>query len=226
MYAERDAISAVQEPDFTACAKRNGLRTSIEVQSNKRNGEAQIDTIRARDVYAAWLTFRQQPDIAESLRLCTLTGVVEPVARRFMEWLTTRYTPRYQRITKQEHRVWLTAIAALCVQRRIMEAKYRSNAFLDDTSRVLMSTAMEAAKHYQEIAKVAHRVVRSYPPLSADEIRRIFLNEAEDFWRTQFARLQRATPTPLPPLPARTSADLLALPEETSTDDTVEGGLW
>ncbi len=222
MYAEREAIAAVQEPDFTACAKRNGLRTSIEVRSHKRNGDPLVETIYASKVYAAWRTFRVQPDVADAIKHCTLTGVVNPIALRFVDWLQNGYTARYKHITKSEHLLWLKAIARLCVQRRIMEAKLQNGVFMDDYSRLLMAIAIEAAKHYQEIAKVAHRVQRSH--MNGDEIRRTFTDVAKDFWRTQHARLQQATPTPLPPMLERTSADLLPPPDD--TPDSEHEGLW
>lgn len=159
--AELDALTVLVYANINDCLEAFGLPVSIEVVTAK----GVTITIYGRELFdkKRWKTFLKQTQTPESYQLA---GVVEALAKRYVEWLVTKHTPRYRAITVEADLAWLQCVAVLAVKRHMMEQKYE--VFLTQQRMtfaeplLIASIAVIKAYHQmvKESARVAHHIIK------------------------------------------------------------------
>lgn len=206
-YAERMALSVMRGANFTQCLKINGLAPSIIVTTPK----SQRLTLHGHDLSneRTWKKFLLTQ--GQSVDLCRLVGVVEPLALRYRAWLLTCYTQRYQAISTQAERDWFEQVTLCVVTRKIMERKYEAflyeqrESFADPWAAEEMTVLMRIHMMTNEIASTLYRLIKQ-PGMAQHFI--------EQLYETHAAHLEKRpqrTRTLLAPLPLETMMPLAFL---------------
>jgi hypothetical protein len=206
-YAERMALSVIYGANFTQCLKIDGMAPSITIVTPK----GQYLTLHGRDLSneRTWKKFLLTQ--SQSVDLCQLVGVVEPLARRYRVWLQTCYAQRYQAISTQAEREWFEQVTQLVVVRKIMERKYEAflyeqrESFADPWVAEEMQVLMRINMMTNEIASTLYRLIK-HPGMAHHYIEQLYEVHA-----TYLEKRPQRVRTPLAPLPLGTMMPLTFL---------------